>query len=124
MKIPVNEQDLEMRIERMILAGGAKLSDLLLFCWSPEEGEIVKELPDKIISALRENITRQNAELSDRIDTNKIHVFFSKRAIKMVNGEPKPIQFLIDRRKYGNPNVSRPSIRPFEDIGQNKSHLN
>ena len=130
MKIPINIQRLQLSMERFLITKNAKLSDLFIVCWAPEEAEFEKELDDDFIKTLISNIYAKDPKFNflERINAKRIKVFFSKKCEKtiLVNNKVTklPTQYLMDHRKFNYPKISKVSDRPYLIIDGKVSHIN
>lgn len=140
MKIHYSQEFLEQAIESRIRKSGVKLSDLFLIFKSDEEAEFDKILPDVMLKSLKDNLKkfefdraliakrslndadsnvvlnykRFDSELSHKINTDRIKVFFVKDA---------PFNALCNKNLLNYPQISRVSVRPFSNVNGKESSL-
>lgn len=112
--IPISKIELECKIEGLIRKGGAKLSDLFLCFNAPNEGDTWLTLPHQMLWDLKVNLKRFDPELKDKIDTNKILVFYAYWF---------PKNLILDHRKFDYPLISKVSARVSKEINGKGSNL-
>lgn len=122
-KVPINIEELGIKLESMITFGKVKLSQLFVVIGHPEENYYEHELDENFILNLKENLADKDGDLTQLVDTSKIKVFFSKECIKWVNGTPHYAKYVLDRRKFNYPQISKISARPFGEVNSRSSHI-